>query len=105
MRSAQLDKRLIVLQKKLRRLLRQNVHQVTPTVNIGTLRKHIGLNGARGVDQPEAGPTAAHIVAQGVEVIAGPGPDPLIEIIAGHPPTADQTLTTPRKQVPTRKTY
>lgn len=93
-----------MLQKKLRRLLHQNVRQVTLTVNIGTLRKHTGLHSARTVGQPEAGPTAAHIVAQGVEVIAGPGPDPLIEIRAGHLPTADQTLTTPRKQV-TRKVY
>lgn len=69
--------------------------------------KHTNLQGAHTAGPPEASPTAVHTVAQGAEVTVGPGPgpDPLISITAGHPPTADQTLKTPIKHVTTRRIH
>ena len=65
--------------------------------------KLTNLLGARTAGPPGANPTADHTVAQGAEVTVGPGPDPLISRTAGRPPTADQTLNTPRERVATRR--
>lgn len=65
--------------------------------------KLTNLQGARTAGPPGASPTADHTVAQGAEVTVDPGPDPLISRTAGRPPTADQTLNTPRKQGASRR--
>lgn len=69
--------------------------------------KHTYLQGTHAAGHPEASPTAVRTVAQGAEVTVGPGPDPdpLISIIAGHPPTADQTPKTPKKHAATRRIH
>lgn len=65
--------------------------------------KHTNPWGGHAAGPPGASPTAAHTVAQGAEVTAGP--DPLLSITADRPPTAGQTLKNPRKHVATRRIH
>lgn len=78
---------------------------MTPKVS-----KHTKMHGTHAAGLPEVSPTAArtaahiaaHTAARGVEVAVSPGPDLLVALTAGHPPAADRTLKSPRKQLATR---
>ncbi len=63
------------------------------------------MQGAHTAGPPEASPIAAHTVGHEAEVTAGPDPDLLATITAGHLPTADQTLKIPRKQEEKRRNH
>lgn len=67
--------------------------------------KRTNVRGAHAAGPPEASPTAVHTVGHEAGVTAGPDPDLLATIIAGHLPTADQTLTIPRKQEEKRRNH